>query len=114
MTQFPGAFASVSALVNCAGIIIHDAKEFTPSAVGKVIHVNLLVTNLMTLALRPMLACHVRRAVTTSKATRSGRAEERRDAHCLRPDQRFAQFDQLDLQTADDVVADLPYRDFLA
>lgn len=35
VTQFPGAFASVSALVKCAGIIIHDAKEFTPSAVGK-------------------------------------------------------------------------------
>ena len=56
VTAFAGRFARVSALVNSAGIILHDAKEFTPEGFRKVIDVNLVGTQLVTLALRPALA----------------------------------------------------------
>jgi NAD(P)-dependent dehydrogenase (short-subunit alcohol dehydrogenase family) len=49
-------FESVSALVNCAGVILHDAKEFTPAGFRRVVDVNLVGTQLVTLALRDALA----------------------------------------------------------
>jgi len=53
---FAARFASVSALVNCAGMILHEAKEFTPEGFRRVIDVNLVGTQLVTLALRKALA----------------------------------------------------------
>ena len=53
---FAARFATVSALVNCAGMILHDAKEFTPEGFRRVIDVNLTGTQLVTLALRAGLA----------------------------------------------------------
>jgi NAD(P)-dependent dehydrogenase (short-subunit alcohol dehydrogenase family) len=46
----------VAALVNCAGMILHEAKEFTPAGFRRVIDVNLVGTQLVTLALRNALA----------------------------------------------------------
>jgi len=53
---FAARFQSVSALVNCAGMILHEAKEFTPEGFRRVIDVNLTGTQLVTLALRAALA----------------------------------------------------------
>jgi NAD(P)-dependent dehydrogenase (short-subunit alcohol dehydrogenase family) len=53
---FAARFETVSALVNCAGMILHDAKEFTPEGFRRVIDVNLTGTQLVTLALRAGLA----------------------------------------------------------
>jgi NAD(P)-dependent dehydrogenase (short-subunit alcohol dehydrogenase family) len=53
---FAARFSSVSALVNSAGMILHEAKEFTPEGFRKVIDVNLTGTQLVTLALRQALA----------------------------------------------------------
>jgi len=53
---FAARFASVSALVNCAGMIMHEAREFTPEGFRRVIDVNLTGTQLVTVALRPALA----------------------------------------------------------
>ena len=53
---FAARFAAVSALVNSAGMILHEAKEFTPAGFRRVIDVNLVGTELVTLALRTALA----------------------------------------------------------
>lgn len=53
---FAARFAAVSALVNSAGMILHEAKEFTPEGFRRVIDVNLVGTQLVTLALRNALA----------------------------------------------------------
>lgn len=53
---FAARFDAVSALVNSAGMILHEAKEFTPAGFRKVIDVNLTGTHLVTLALRNALA----------------------------------------------------------
>lgn len=56
VTEFARGFPAVSALVNSAGIILHEAREFTPEGFRKVIEVNLVSAHLVTLALRPALA----------------------------------------------------------
>jgi NAD(P)-dependent dehydrogenase (short-subunit alcohol dehydrogenase family) len=56
VAAFGNGFKHVSALVNSAGIILHEAKEFTPDGFRKVIDVNLVGTHLVTLALKPALA----------------------------------------------------------
>ena len=53
---FAGRFSSLSALVNSAGMILHEAKEFTAEGFRRVIDVNLVGTQLATVALRPALA----------------------------------------------------------
>jgi len=53
---FAARFESVSALVNCAGMILHEAREFTPAGFRRVIDVNLTGTQLVTVALRSALA----------------------------------------------------------
>src|SRR5258706_5733131 len=53
---FAGRFQAVSALVNSAGMILHEAKEFTPAGFRRVLDVNLTGTQLVTLALRTALA----------------------------------------------------------
>jgi NAD(P)-dependent dehydrogenase (short-subunit alcohol dehydrogenase family) len=56
IAAFAAGLPAVHALVNCAGIIVHDGKEFTPDGFRKVIDVNLVAMHVMTLALRPALA----------------------------------------------------------
>jgi NAD(P)-dependent dehydrogenase (short-subunit alcohol dehydrogenase family) len=56
VAAFAARFPAVEALVNCAGIIVHDAKEFTPEGFRRVIDVNLVAMHVMTMALRPALA----------------------------------------------------------
>lgn len=56
VNAFAARFDEVSALVNCAGIILHEAKEFTPAGFRRVLDVNLVGTGLVTLALRGALA----------------------------------------------------------
>jgi NAD(P)-dependent dehydrogenase (short-subunit alcohol dehydrogenase family) len=56
ITDFAAGFTAVSALVNCAGMILHEGKEFTADGFRRVIDVNLVGTQLVTLALRPALA----------------------------------------------------------
>ncbi|MEP9353764.1 SDR family oxidoreductase [Xanthobacter sp. KR7-65] len=51
-----GGVPKLAALVNCAGIILHDQQELTPDGFAKVIDVNLNASNLMTLVFRPALA----------------------------------------------------------
>jgi NAD(P)-dependent dehydrogenase (short-subunit alcohol dehydrogenase family) len=53
---FAARFESVSALVNCAGMIMHEGKELTPAGFRRVIDVNLTGTQIVTLALRAALA----------------------------------------------------------
>jgi len=56
VASFARDFGRASALVNSAGMILHEAKEFTPDGFRKVIDVNLVGTHLVTLALKPALA----------------------------------------------------------
>jgi NAD(P)-dependent dehydrogenase (short-subunit alcohol dehydrogenase family) len=56
IAQFASRFASVAALVNCAGIILHEGKEFSADGFRRVIDVNLVGTQLVTVALRAALA----------------------------------------------------------
>ena len=56
VADFARGFAAVSALVNSAGIILHEGREFTPEGFRKVIDVNLVAAHVMTIALRPALA----------------------------------------------------------
>jgi NAD(P)-dependent dehydrogenase (short-subunit alcohol dehydrogenase family) len=56
VAAFAAGFTAASALVNCAGMIMHEAKEFTPDGFRKVMDVNLTGTQLVTLALKPALA----------------------------------------------------------
>ena len=56
VAQFAGRFPAVSALVNSAGIILHEGREFTSEGFRKVLDVNLVAAHVMTMALRPGLA----------------------------------------------------------
>ncbi|HZQ62019.1 MAG TPA: SDR family oxidoreductase [Casimicrobiaceae bacterium] len=55
VAAFAARLESVSALVNCAGMILHEAKEFTPEGFRRVIDVNLVGTHVVTIALRNAL-----------------------------------------------------------
>ncbi len=50
-----GKFKQLDALINCAGIVLRDGKEFTIAGFQKVIDVNLTGTMRMCLAARPLL-----------------------------------------------------------
>jgi NAD(P)-dependent dehydrogenase (short-subunit alcohol dehydrogenase family) len=56
VADFADGYGNVAALVNSAGIILHDAKEFTADGFRKVMDVNLVGTQLVTMALKPALA----------------------------------------------------------
>jgi NAD(P)-dependent dehydrogenase (short-subunit alcohol dehydrogenase family) len=56
VAAFAGRFATAAALVNCAGIILHEGKEFTPEGFRRVIDVNLVAAHVMTIALKSALA----------------------------------------------------------
>ncbi|MEO8305959.1 MAG: SDR family oxidoreductase [Betaproteobacteria bacterium] len=56
VAQFAGRFPTVSALVNSAGIILHEGQEFTSEGFRKVLDVNLVAAHVMTMAVRPALA----------------------------------------------------------
>jgi len=56
VAAFAAGFTHVSALVNCAGSIMHEAREFTPEGFRRVMDVNLTGTHLVTIRLRPALA----------------------------------------------------------
>jgi NAD(P)-dependent dehydrogenase (short-subunit alcohol dehydrogenase family) len=52
---FARGFGSLSALVNSAGIILHEGKEYLPEGFRQVLDVNLVGTQLVTMALKPAL-----------------------------------------------------------
>ncbi len=56
VSAFAADFREVSALVNCAGTIMHEAREFTPEGFRRVMDVNLTGTQLVTVGLRHALA----------------------------------------------------------
>ena len=56
IAQFAARFPAVAALVNCAGMILHDGKEFSAEGFRRVIDVNLVGTQLVTAALGNALA----------------------------------------------------------
>ena len=56
IARFAAGIPAVAALVNSAGMILHEMKEFTPEGFRRVIDVNLVGTQLVTLALRDALA----------------------------------------------------------
>ncbi|MFG1425150.1 SDR family NAD(P)-dependent oxidoreductase [Roseixanthobacter glucoisosaccharinicivorans] len=49
-------YSEVSAVVNCAGMILHDMKEFEPEGFRRVLDVNLTGSHLVTMAFRQALA----------------------------------------------------------
>ncbi|MFG1413870.1 SDR family oxidoreductase [Xanthobacter sp. VTT E-85241] len=49
-------YSEVSAVVNCAGMILHDMKEFEPEGFRRVLDVNLTGSHLVTMAFRKALA----------------------------------------------------------
>lgn len=55
VADFAGRCGEVSALVNCAGMILHDYREFTPDGFRRVIDVNLSAAHIVTMALHPKL-----------------------------------------------------------
>lgn len=55
VTGLSAKVPNLSALVNCAGIILHDQKELTPEGFARVVDVNLNASNLTTLAFRAAL-----------------------------------------------------------
>ncbi len=64
-----GAFRRLDALVNCAGIILREGREFTIAGFQKVIDVNLTGTMRMCMAAKPLLE---KRAAPSSTPLRSG------------------------------------------
>ena len=56
VAEFARRFARVGALVNCAGMILHEGKEFSAEGFRRVIDVNLVGIELVTVALRSALA----------------------------------------------------------
>ena len=56
VAQFAARFPAVAALVNCAGMILHEGKEFSAEGFRRVIDVNIVGTQLVTVALRNALA----------------------------------------------------------
>jgi len=56
VTTFARRFPAVSALVNSAGIILHEGKEFTPEGFRRVLDVNLVAAHVMSVALTAALA----------------------------------------------------------
>lgn len=55
VADFAALFPSVSALVNCAGMILHEGREFLADGFRKVIDVNLVSSHIVTMALRSAL-----------------------------------------------------------
>lgn len=55
VAAFAAGFPRLSALVNCAGIILHEGRELTAEGFAKVIDVNLNGSNILTLAFRAAL-----------------------------------------------------------
>lgn len=53
---FAGGFPVLSALVNCAGMILHEGREFSAPGFRKVLDVNLVSAHIVTMALRQALA----------------------------------------------------------
>ncbi|OYZ92566.1 MAG: short-chain dehydrogenase [Xanthobacter sp. 17-67-6] len=49
-------YSQVAAVVNCAGMILHDMKEFEPEGFRRVLDVNLTGSHLVTMAFRGALA----------------------------------------------------------
>jgi NAD(P)-dependent dehydrogenase (short-subunit alcohol dehydrogenase family) len=56
VADFAGICGEVDALVNAAGIIIHEGAEFTPDGFQRVMDVNVNGTQMMCAALQPALA----------------------------------------------------------
>lgn len=56
IAEFAAGFPTVAGLVNCAGMILHEGNEFSPEGFRRVIDVNLVGTQLVTVALRNALA----------------------------------------------------------
>ena len=56
VTKFASRFPAVSALVNAAGVILHEGREFTPDGFRKVLGVNLVAAHVMIIALTAALA----------------------------------------------------------
>jgi NAD(P)-dependent dehydrogenase (short-subunit alcohol dehydrogenase family) len=56
VAAFAARFPAVAALVNCAGTILHEGKEFSAEGFRRVIDVNVVGTQLVTVALRKALA----------------------------------------------------------
>jgi NAD(P)-dependent dehydrogenase (short-subunit alcohol dehydrogenase family) len=54
--EFAARFTRLAALVNCAGMILHEGREFSAEGFRRVIDVNLVGTQLVTVALRNALA----------------------------------------------------------
>jgi len=54
--EFAANLPRVAALVNCAGMILHEGREFSAEGFRRVIDVNLVGTQLVTVALRNALA----------------------------------------------------------
>jgi NAD(P)-dependent dehydrogenase (short-subunit alcohol dehydrogenase family) len=54
--EFAAGLPRVAALVNCAGMILHEGREFSAEGFRRVIDVNLVGTQLVTVALRSALA----------------------------------------------------------
>ena len=54
--HFAARFPIVTALVNCAGMILHEGNEFSAEGFRRIIDVNLVGTQLVTVALRNALA----------------------------------------------------------
>ena len=55
VARFASAFPAVSALVNCAGIILHDGREFEADGFRRVMDVNVTSGLIVTMALKPAL-----------------------------------------------------------
>lgn len=56
VSEFAKDFQTLSALVNCAGMILHEGREFSAPGFRKVIDVNLVSAHIVTMALRQALA----------------------------------------------------------
>lgn len=54
--EFAKGIPSLSALVNCAGIILHEGREFSVEGFRKVLDVNLVSAHLVTMAFRQALS----------------------------------------------------------
>ncbi|OZA84870.1 MAG: short-chain dehydrogenase [Azorhizobium sp. 39-67-5] len=56
MAALAARYSQVAAVVNCAGMILHDMKEFEPEGFRRVLDVNLTGSHLVTMAFRGALA----------------------------------------------------------
>lgn len=55
IASFAKRFPKVGALVNSAGVILHEQREFTPDGFRTVVDVNLVSAHVMTMSLKPAL-----------------------------------------------------------